>query len=103
MFVCAVAAEWFFPPVETTNKFSAAQMPYKVEHSRPFVTETSLGESWSIEQIGVPRRVIKMRTINRESQLLQSLLIVAFFLGLRWVINPTVFRRWLRRPTARAA
>jgi len=96
MFACALAAEWFFPPVDTAYSFLSSTTPFKVERSRPFVTETFLGSTWTIIELGGRARVNRTRTLDRNGQILQTALIVVFFLGLRWVLDPGVFLRWYR-------
>jgi hypothetical protein len=119
-FACIVAAVWVFPSVETSYSTwsveNGPETPFKVLQSRSLITEAEFGTRhvrWESELIfgrtfeersfNVPfsrmSTVLKQTAINWPSQILQTVLVIAFFLGLRWASGREPFLP-IKRPSA---
>jgi hypothetical protein len=110
-----------FPRVETRfvswNNDVHNWDSFAVSRSRPFIADVHLESRRSSFPEIYPEKAIQQRraliprwvsswlpmyrqtTIDWAGQFLQTILAVVFFIGLRWINDPTVFVRWLRRPS----
>ncbi len=117
-FVCVLVALWAFPSVETSystwSQEKGPGVPFRILRSRPLITEAefrirhvwwcnepAFGRTIEERRFNVPfspaGTVLRETGINWPSQILQTVLAVAFFLGLRWASGQRPF--WpIRRP-----